>query len=77
MGRISRDLFDHIVADAGADSGRSVQILARMGAGRDHPELVGVPETGHLKCWILRVLQNQMRNPNLPEIGSWYDVGRR
>ena len=56
MGRISRDLFDHIVADAGADSGRSVQILARMGAGRDHPELVGVPETGHLKCWILRVL---------------------
>jgi len=55
-GRISREQFDHIVAEASADSGRSVQILARMGAGRDHPELVGVPETGHLKCWILRVL---------------------
>jgi 23S rRNA (cytosine1962-C5)-methyltransferase len=55
-GRISREQFDHIVAEASADSGRAVQILARMGAGRDHPELVGVPETGHLKCWILRAL---------------------
>ena len=55
-GRISREQFDHIVADASADSGRSVQVLARMGAGRDHPELVGVPETGHLKCWVMRVL---------------------
>jgi 23S rRNA (cytosine1962-C5)-methyltransferase len=55
-GRVSRDHFDTLVAEAAADSGRSVQVLARMGAGRDHPELVGVPETGHLKCWILRVL---------------------
>jgi 23S rRNA (cytosine1962-C5)-methyltransferase len=55
-GRISREQFDHIVAEASADSGRSVQIVARMGAGRDHPELVGVPETGHLKCWIMRAL---------------------
>jgi len=54
-GRISREQFDHIVGEASADSGRSVQVLARMGAGRDHPELVGVPETGHLKCWVLRV----------------------
>lgn len=55
-GRISREHFDAIVAEASADSGLQVQILARMGAGRDHPELAGVPETGHLKCWILRVL---------------------
>jgi len=55
-GRVSREDFDRIVAEAAADSGRTVQVLARMGAGRDHPELVGVPETGHLKCWILRVL---------------------
>jgi 23S rRNA (cytosine1962-C5)-methyltransferase len=55
-GRISREHFDAIVAAAAADSGRQVQILARMGAGRDHPELAGVPETGHLKCWVLRVL---------------------
>ena len=55
-GRISREQFDHIVAEASTDSGRAVQVLARMGAGRDHPELVGVPETGHLKCWVMRVL---------------------
>jgi 23S rRNA (cytosine1962-C5)-methyltransferase len=55
-GRVSREQWDGIVAEAAADSGRQVQVLARMGAGRDHPELVGVPETGHLKCWVLRVV---------------------
>ena len=55
-GRVSRDDFDRFVTEASADSGRHVQVLERMGAGRDHPELVGVPETGHLKCWILRVI---------------------
>ncbi len=55
-GRVSREHFDQLIAEAAADSGRGVQVLARMGAGRDHPELVGVPETGHLKCWILRVI---------------------
>ena len=55
-GRVARPHFDDIVAAAAADSGRQVQILARLGAGRDHPELAGLPETGHLKCWITRVL---------------------
>jgi 23S rRNA (cytosine1962-C5)-methyltransferase len=55
-GRVSRAAFDDVVAEAVADSGRRAQILQRRGAGRDHPELGGVPETGHLKCWILRVL---------------------
>ena len=55
-GRVSREHFDGLVAEAAADSGRMVQVLARMGAGRDHPELVSTPETGHLKCWILRVV---------------------
>jgi 23S rRNA (cytosine1962-C5)-methyltransferase len=55
-GRVSREHFDAIVAAAAGDSGRAVHILARMGAGRDHPELAGIPETGHLKCWMLRVL---------------------
>jgi 23S rRNA (cytosine1962-C5)-methyltransferase len=55
-GRVSRDHFDQLIAEAAADAGRNVQVLARMGAGRDHPELVGVPETGHLKCWILSAL---------------------
>jgi 23S rRNA (cytosine1962-C5)-methyltransferase len=55
-GAVSRAHFDELCAAAAADSGRLVQIAARHGAGRDHPERVGVPETGHLKCWILRVL---------------------
>ncbi len=55
-GRVSRAHWDDLVAAAAADSGRVVQVVERNGAGRDHPELVGVPETGHLKCWILRVL---------------------
>ena len=55
-GRVSRSQFDELVSAAAAQSGRSLQILERRGAGRDHPELAGVPETGHLKCWILRVL---------------------
>jgi 23S rRNA (cytosine1962-C5)-methyltransferase len=55
-GRVSRAQFDELVSAAAAQSGRSLQILERRGAGRDHPELAGVPETGHLKCWILRVM---------------------
>jgi 23S rRNA (cytosine1962-C5)-methyltransferase len=55
-GRITRAHWDEICAEALADSGRSAQVLARNGAGRDHPELCGVPETGHLKVWILRML---------------------
>jgi hypothetical protein len=49
-------MFGAIVADAAATAARPVQILERRGAGRDHPELLGVPETAYLKCWIARVL---------------------
>jgi 23S rRNA (cytosine1962-C5)-methyltransferase len=55
-GRITRAHWEEICADALADAGRAAQVLARAGAGRDHPELAGVPETGHLKAWMFRVL---------------------
>lgn len=55
-GQVTRDHFGGLVAGATSDSGRTVQIVARLGAGRDHPELVGVPETGHLKVWVTRVI---------------------
>jgi len=55
-GRVTRAHWDEICADALADAGRPAQVLARAGAGRDHPELAGVPETGHLKVWVLRTL---------------------
>jgi 23S rRNA (cytosine1962-C5)-methyltransferase len=55
-GRVTRAHWDALVAEGLADAGRAAQILTRNGASADHPELVGVPETGHLKTWILRVL---------------------
>jgi 23S rRNA (cytosine1962-C5)-methyltransferase len=55
-GRVTRAHWEEICADALADAGRSAHVLERAGAGRDHPELVGVPETGHIKAWTFRVL---------------------
>jgi 23S rRNA (cytosine1962-C5)-methyltransferase len=55
-GRVTRAHWDDVVAEGLADAGRAAQVVARNGASADHPELVGVPETGHLKTWILRVL---------------------
>ena len=53
---VARAHWDELCAEALGDSGRAAQVVARLGASADHPELVGVPETGHLKTWILRVL---------------------
>ena len=55
-GRVTRAHWEEICTEALADAGRAAQVLARAGAGRDHPELCGVPETGHLKVWTFRVL---------------------
>jgi len=55
-GQVDRSLWDRLVSEAAATAGRSVQVLARRGAGLDHPERLGVPETGHLKCWVMRAL---------------------
>ena len=48
--------LEAVVLSAANDAGRRVQILERRGAGRDHPVLMGVPETRYLKCFFLRVL---------------------
>jgi 23S rRNA (cytosine1962-C5)-methyltransferase len=55
-GKMTPERFGAIVEDVARDAGRGVQLLERRGAGRDHPPLIGVPETEYLKCWILRVL---------------------
>jgi 23S rRNA (cytosine1962-C5)-methyltransferase len=54
-GRVTRKHWDDVCADAIADAGRAAHVLDRAGAGRDHPELAGVPETAHLKVWTFRV----------------------
>lgn len=48
--------LEALILDAANDAGRKVQVLERRGAGRDHPVLLGVPETRYLKCFVLRVL---------------------
>jgi 23S rRNA (cytosine1962-C5)-methyltransferase len=53
---LSEEMLEEIVLDAANDAGRRLQILERRGAGRDHPVLMGVPETRYLKSLILRVL---------------------
>jgi 23S rRNA (cytosine1962-C5)-methyltransferase len=49
-------LFEDIVRHAAADAGVSMTIVEKRTQGRDHPVLLGVPETLYLKCLILRKL---------------------
>jgi 23S rRNA (cytosine1962-C5)-methyltransferase len=51
---VSESLFEETVLAAAADAGRTVQLIEKRGAARDHPALLGVPETRYLKCLILR-----------------------
>ena len=53
---VYRHLFTAMLADAARDSGRGLQVLAWVGAARDHPELLNVPETGYLKGALLRAI---------------------
>jgi 23S rRNA (cytosine1962-C5)-methyltransferase len=54
---MSEDLFLGLIADAALDARRRVQIIEMRGQSRDHPVLLGVPETHYLKCVIGRVLE--------------------
>ena len=54
---MSEDLFLEIIADAALDARRRVQIIEKRGQSRDHPVLLGVPETHYLKCVIARVVE--------------------
>ncbi len=49
------DAFAEVVADAAADAGREVRVLEFRGQARDHPVLLGYPESRYLKCIIARV----------------------
>jgi 23S rRNA (cytosine1962-C5)-methyltransferase len=49
-------LFEDVVRAAAADAGTAVSIVEKRTQGRDHPVLLGVPETLYLKCLILRRL---------------------
>jgi 23S rRNA (cytosine1962-C5)-methyltransferase len=51
---ISEDLFASTLHQASVDSRVPVTVVEKRMQGRDHPVLLGVPETYYLKCFILR-----------------------
>jgi 23S rRNA (cytosine1962-C5)-methyltransferase len=51
---ISEALFADIVYDAAVDAQTHVTVVEKRMQGRDHPVMLGVPETYYLKCFILR-----------------------
>ncbi len=53
---VHEDDFEAILADASADAGVLVTTLEKRRQARDHPVLLGVPETYYLKCFVLRKL---------------------
>jgi 23S rRNA (cytosine1962-C5)-methyltransferase len=54
---VNRAAFADMLAGAARDSGRRVQLVRWTGAGRDHPEILNVPETGYLKGALLRAVE--------------------
>ncbi len=48
--------FYGMVMKAAEDSKKRVQVLAKFGAGPDHPVLLGYPKSEYLKCAVCRVV---------------------
>jgi 23S rRNA (cytosine1962-C5)-methyltransferase len=53
---VDEAMFGQIVYEAAVDSHSDVTVVEKRMQGRDHPILLGVPETYYLKCLILRKL---------------------
>ena len=51
---LNEAMFAEMVHEASIDSHTPVTMVEKRMQGRDHPVLVGVPETYYLKCFILR-----------------------
>jgi 23S rRNA (cytosine1962-C5)-methyltransferase len=51
---VNEALFEEVIHQASIDSRVAVMMVEKRMQGRDHPVLVGVPETYYLKCLILR-----------------------
>ena len=54
---MTEPLFLEVLAEAARDARRRVQVVERRTQGRDHPILLGVPETLYLKCVVLRAVE--------------------
>lgn len=53
---VSEGAFAEIVYEAAVDAQVHVTVVEKRMQGRDHPVLLGIPETYYLKCFILRKL---------------------
>jgi 23S rRNA (cytosine1962-C5)-methyltransferase len=53
---VNEAMFAGIVYEAAVDAQARVSVVEKRMQGRDHPVLLGVPETYYLKCFILRKL---------------------
>jgi 23S rRNA (cytosine1962-C5)-methyltransferase len=53
---VNEAMFAEVVYEAAADARVHVTVVEKRMQGRDHPVLLGVPETYYLKCLILRKL---------------------
>jgi 23S rRNA (cytosine1962-C5)-methyltransferase len=51
---VNEELFAAVLHEASVDSHTPVTVVEKRMQGRDHPVLVGAPETHYLKCFILR-----------------------
>ena len=49
-------MFGQVLYEAALDAGVQVAVVEKRMQGRDHPVVLGVPETYYLKCLILRRL---------------------
>ena len=54
---IHEEDFEVILADAAVDAGATVTVVEKRRQSRDHPVVLGVPETYYLKCFVLRKLE--------------------
>lgn len=54
---VDEALFERTLHEAAIDSHAAVSIVEKRMQGRDHPVLVGVPETHYLKCFVLRKVE--------------------
>ncbi len=52
---VSEADFIEVITSAAQDAHRSVQVLEKRTQSKDHPILLGVPETYYLKCLICSV----------------------
>jgi 23S rRNA (cytosine1962-C5)-methyltransferase len=51
---VNENMFEDVLHAASVDSHTPMTIVEKRMQGRDHPVLIGVPETYYLKCFLLR-----------------------